>query len=312
MAAILIAGATGYLGAWLTAQLLEDSDHSVIALARKWPTGWLDGYVKNGRLAVRRWDASEVISSELVQGAQIAVNCVGVPSSECNNNPKHATQVMLLGSLALQEAAFSSGLQKWIQLSTIHVYGPANGTVYEGDACNPQSVYGCLHLAAEKCLEARSTSREKLFVLRLSNAYYPPFHLNSQSWTLAINNFCRQATLHGRIELTSDGSMSRDFIDISSVIAGIRLAIDNEAPWTIANLSSGICRSILSVAHLVAKVASLELGVEVPVFCGSKKESSDGLVCYDSSRLRTLGWRPQVDWYTSIAGCFRACKNALN
>lgn len=131
------------------------------------------------------------------------------------------------GTLALLRAAVEAGVERFVYLSTIHVYGaPLEGTITEDTLPRPLHPYAILHrLAEDFVLAAHARGQIEGLVLRLSNATGAPTHMDIDRWTLAGNDFCLQAVRSNQIVMKSAGLQVRDFIPMADAVAGLTHAI---------------------------------------------------------------------------------------
>src|SRR2546421_4148700 len=170
---IVVFGAGGFIGGWLCEELADCHDVELIPCVRGWSSAV--------RLARRGFNVVQVDLQQvtadvtLIAGADVVVN-VSMPSPE--REPELAFR--------LYSACEAAGVRKFIQLSSIAVYGDQTGNVDEDTPPAPSSEYGRGKTEMEcRLLKAASRSGPELFVLRPS-IVYGPF---SYKWTVHYADF---------------------------------------------------------------------------------------------------------------------------
>ena len=149
----------------------------------------------------------------------IVVHAAGMNAADSASNSTEALKVNGLSTAKLLDSAISSGVEKFLYISTGHVYkSPLTGNVQETNKLENIHPYASSHRAGEDMV--RYAHQQQLIggiVTRLSNGYGSPMHKNVDCWMLLVNDLCRQAVETGRLVLKSSGVQSRDFIPMTSV-----------------------------------------------------------------------------------------------
>jgi len=165
---IVIFGAGGFIGGWLCEELADRQDVELVACVRQWSSAV--------RLARRGLDVVqldlEAATRDLtvIASADVVVN-VSMPLPE--REPELA--------LRLYSACAVAGVRKFIQFSSMAVYGDRTGDVDEDTPLAPSDDYGRGKAQMERrLLEAAAGSGPQLFILR-PTIVYGPF---SDAWTV--------------------------------------------------------------------------------------------------------------------------------
>ena len=165
---IVIFGAGGFIGGWICEELASRTDVELVACIRQWSSAV--------RLARRGIDLVQVdlesltYAAPIVAGADVVVN-VSVPAPD--REPELAARLYALCAQA--------GVKKFIQFSSIAVYGDLTGDIDEATPPKPSSEYGKGKAEMEtRLLEAAAVSGPQLFIFRPS-IVYGPF---SENWTV--------------------------------------------------------------------------------------------------------------------------------
>ena len=165
---IVVFGAGGFIGGWLCEELADRKDVELVACVRQWSSAV--------RLARRGLDVIQVdleaVTEDMavIAGADIVVNA-SMPQPE--REPELAFR--------LYSACAVAGVRKFIQFSSMAVYGDQIGDVDEDTPLVPSSEYGRGKAEMEKqLLETAAESGPQLFILR-PTIVYGPF---SDTWTV--------------------------------------------------------------------------------------------------------------------------------
>jgi UDP-glucuronate 4-epimerase len=205
------------------------------------------------------------------------------------------TQVNVLGTINVLDAARDSGVGHVVMASSSTVYGDTGGTAFREDQpLRPMSPYGATKVAAE----AMGQSYASLYTLpvtalRFFNAYGPRVRPD-----LAAYRFVDWIHRGVPIQLRGDGSVQRDFTYIADTVSGILAALDTPGGFRVFNLGNehpvAIRDLIRVVETIVEKPAIIEqrpaLAADLPITFA------------DNSRARVaLGYQPATDIRSGIA-----------
>lgn len=164
---IVVFGAGGFIGGWICEYLAIDKDVELVACVRSWASA-----VRLARrgLKISRADIEDESSySALIAGADAVINA-SVPE------PDKEPQAVL----HLYKACAAAGVKKFIQFSSIAVYGDQTGVIDESQELQPTNEYGRAKAEAERLLIASSVANTQIVILR-PTIVYGPF---SENWTV--------------------------------------------------------------------------------------------------------------------------------
>lgn len=302
---ILLTGAFGYLAGRL-ATWLREAGHTVVLSDRELPDDAKDWAAE---YEVRLGDILDPQGlPALVRGVEAVVNLASLNEHQAVADPELALRISAEGNRLLLNTAKAADVSRFLFFSTFHVYGPgAPLHITEEIAVRAAHPYAISHFAGEGfCREANRTSgRTWALTFRLSNGYGCPVRRNVDRWTLAHNDFCRQAVETGRIVLNSAGTQERDFVwveDVASAIDAVFKAPEKQLGEGVFNVGGQSVLSILNLVNRVAARSQVHLGkpvsVERPV--GSADPGEPSGLNFDVSRLAALGYSPrdQIDQET--------------
>jgi dTDP-glucose 4,6-dehydratase len=200
------------------------------------------------------------------------------------------------GTFVLLEAARRArNLRRFVQISTDEVYGSVpTGASRESDELKPRNPYAASKAGADRLAYSYwATYDVPVIVTRASNNYGPyqfPEKVIPLFVTNAIDNI--------PVPLYGDGRNVRDWLHVDDHCRAVDLLIDTATNGEVYNIGGGndvmnvdLTNQILS---LVAKPASLIKPV-------ADRKGHDRRYCLDTTKLRGLGWIPQVPFKEGLA-----------
>lgn len=304
MARIVVTGAGGFIGAYLTRALAERG-HSVIALdnfLRGRPSR-LDGLDIERCNADVRDDAAMVAA---VKGADAVFHLAAVNGTEnFYTRPQLVLDVGLRGALSVSEACIAAGVPDLIVASSAEVYQtpavvptPETIDMLIPDPLNPRYSYGGSKLVSE--LIAFNYCRDKLAkvqVFRPHNVYGP-----DMGWKHVIPQLIDKVdavrdTASPAIELQGDGSETRAFAYVDDVVAGIITMWERGATMNVYHIGS---MEEVSIANLARTVADA-VGVSVVLNAGPAPLGGTPRRCPDIGKMRAIGYEPAVALADGVA-----------
>jgi UDP-glucuronate 4-epimerase len=231
---ILVTGAAGFIGSWLTERLLERGDR-VVGFDNFDP--FYDRSIKERNLAVaRRSDAFRLVEGDLRDPGAVralfsdgACDAVAHLAARAGVRPSLADpagyyETNLIGTANLLEAMRESGCGRLVFASSSSVYGNNRKVPFHEDdrVDAPISPYAASKKAGEElCHVYHAVHGFSVLVLRFFTAYGP-----RQRPEMAIHAFTRRLLAGDPIPVFGDGSMERDFTYIDDVVDGVASAVD--------------------------------------------------------------------------------------
>ena len=271
---ILVVGGFGFVGGRL-AEHFSARGHQVLIGSRN-PLAHHDHFHD---LEVKKveWN-NESTLFQICKGIDVVIHCAGMNAKECLENPAGALEFNGNGTNRLANAASNAGVDKFIFLSTAHVYAsPLAGFINESTETSNPHPYATSHVAGENALRDIGRLAEmKIIVVRLSNAFGAPIHRSANCWSLLVNDLCKQVVLHKKMVFTSDGRQLRDFIslqEVCRVIEKIMVIKKKQKNIQIFNLGSGVTKSVHEMAMLVQERAKRVLGFEPSLYFSKKQDN---------------------------------------
>lgn len=207
------------------------------------------------------------------------------------------------GLVCLLEAVKANPRAHLVHMSTDEVFGslPEPVEATEDRAFAPTSPYSASKAAAELQLRAYAESfGMPLTVLRSTNVYGPNQHIEK-----FIPLFVTRALAGQPLPLYGDGMQEREWLYIDDLVAAIRLvlrSLSSQPGVQAIHVGSGERIANLAVAEQICQLAERPLELITPV---EDRPGHDRRYALDCSRLRAMGWAPQVPFDEGIARTVR-------
>ena len=295
---VLIVGATGYVGRYLSVYLKEQG-YDVLALGR---SDKLHTFFKENGIPFQYFDLNDDETYKKLPIKNIeAVVCLSACLAEHETPVEKFFDVNTIGVYKLLEFCRVNGLKKFILSSSHKVYNDINkkvisesdGISFRGD----HSPYIISKIAAENFVEYyhKDFGIEGI-ILRFTGVHgYGEIlgHLNSDgSYKKSTFEIFFDIILEGKkIEVWGDQSIKRDHIYIKDVLSAVKAAIDGKNISGTYTIASGVGFS----QYEEAKALNIVFGdgkSEIELH-PAKPGLSRGYV-YDISKAKKyLGWEPQ-------------------
>ncbi len=309
---ILITGGLGYLGGRLAQHLAQNGGDEIVLGSRReeGPPPWLAG----GRVVATPWQSLAGLVGACA-GVEVVVHLAGMTAQACGEDPVGALEANAVATERLLRAAIQQRVQRFVYLSTAHVYGsPLAGVITETTCPDPVHPYATSNRAGEDAVRSAQRRGEiEGLVVRLSNAYGPPAHKDAGCWTLLVNDLCRQAVTTGRMALRSSGLQRRDLIPLTGACRAIHHLVDvpvsalgggvfnvggewSPTVWEVAELVQQRCGPLLGSIPALSRVPQVE------------SEEPGPALDYRLDALRQSGYHPDADKETEIDGLLTSCR----
>lgn len=240
--AILVTGASGFIGRRLV-QLLNEQNYRVRALVRQLPQPKPDA-------------PTEFIVGDLTRPETYASALSGtwavVHTALTERSPDDVSASKTLESLSAQQ-----GVQKFIHLSSIAVYGnPPEGIITEETPpiLRPDA-YSRTKLAIEEALRLNRKTPE-VAILRLGCVYGP----GGGWWSDSLLNMMER----GKVILVDGGTGTANLIHVADVAALVLLLLQrSNPPWDVFNVTDGMpvqwSRYFSTLEQLLGRAATVSM-----------------------------------------------------
>lgn len=198
----------------------------------------------------------------------------------------------VLGTHVLLETAKDYGkLEKFIHISTDEVYGEVGPqtTCHEDSAMNPSNPYAASKAAAELYARAYANAYNLPIIITRGNNVFGPRQYPEKVVPVFMTQILegKQVTVHG------DGSTRRNFIHVDDVCKAVELILYKGKVGKTYNIGTYFECSVLEIFHMIAEVCGEPA---VASFVKDPRVHNDSRYCIDSSELRKLGWKEDLDF----------------
>ena len=319
MVDVLVTGGAGFIGSNFVQHAVDThADWRVTTLDKLTYAGRLenlealDGHPRHR--FVRGDVADPAVASPLVRDAEIVVHFAAethvdrslMGAGEFLRTDVHGTFVLL------DAARQAPRLRRFLQISTDEVYGSVpRGASRETDELRPRNPYAASKAGADRLAYSYWASYEvPVVIARASNNYG-----RRQFPEKLIPLFITNALDNRPLPLYGDGLNVRDWLHVDDHCRALDLLLERGRPGQAYNVGGGNELTNLELTHRILdrldRPASLIRRV-------ADRPGHDRRYCLDSTRLRALGWEPQVafdrglratvDWYVENQSWWRPIK----
>jgi len=298
----LVTGGAGFIGSFLTEELVERGVHVTVA----------DNFSRGARDRLSHLeDEIELLHTDLTthKGCIEATEGINdVFHLAASVGGIHYIQREKVGGLTpsvlmnlhMLEAAVTNNIDRFLFASSACLYrqqhdGLNRFSESQAIPANPHSTYGWAKVLGEVACDAyyRDTELETGAV-RIFNCYGPRENLDPKS-SHVIPSLCRkviEAEEGGSIELFGDGTQERGFIYVTDLVDGMIRAMKEKTDGEPINLGNGDeVVSINEIAELIIEISGKDLTVEHDL---SKPTGTDKYAADTTKMEAELGWEPSV------------------
>lgn len=299
MARVVVTGAAGFIGAYLTRRLAEQG-HAVVALdnfvrGRASRLDSLGDSIERATHDVRDKDAL----TGLFKGVDAVFHLAAVNGTEnFYNRPELVLDVGTRGALAVCEACLEAEVPDLVVASSAEVYQtPAIVPTDESvplvlpNSLNPRYSYGGSKIISE--LIAFNYCRDRLAKVqcfRPHNVYGPDMGWKHVIPQLVAKIQDAAASGADHIELQGDGSETRAFCYVDDIVSGILTMWQNGETMNVYHIGS---MEEVTIRHLVELIAAAA-GQSIEARPGPAAEGGTPRRCPDIGKMRGIGYEPQV------------------
>jgi len=205
-------------------------------------------------------------------------------------------QTDVFGTFVLLEAARRAPrLRRFIQISTDEVYGSvAEGASRETDELKPRNPYSASKAAADRLAYSYwATYGVPVVITRASNNY-GPYQFPEKVIPLFVTNALESIP----VPLYGDGRNVRDWLHVDDHCRGIDTAIEHGADGEVYNIGGGNEIQNVDLTHRILALLGKPASLIRPV---QDRLGHDRRYCLDTTKLRSLGWAPRVDFDSGLA-----------
>ena len=302
MVNVLVTGGAGFIGSNFVRHALDrHHDWRVTTLDKLTYAGRLEnleGVLEHPRHEFVKGDVSDPgVAAPLAAAADLIVHFAAethVDRAIMSAGEFITTDVY--GTFVLLEAARqNTRLKRFVQISTDEVYGSvADGASLEHDELKPRNPYSASKAGADRLAYSYwATFQVPVVITRASNNY-GPYQFPEKIIPLFITNAIDDRPL----PLYGDGLNERDWLHVTDHCRAIDLLIDKGFPGEVYNVGGGNHVRNADLTRRILQLAGKPESLIQPV---ADRPGHDRRYSLDTSKLRALGWRPQIPFDQGLA-----------
>ncbi len=288
----LVTGGAGFIGSNLVRQLLL-KQYEVVVLDNL-STGYEENLAGLEGIIFYQGDICDMsLVRQSVEKVEVIFHlAAAVGNRQSLENPQRDSQINVLGTINILEAARAAGVRKVVLSSSAAIYGePRVLPIPEEQPWAPQSPYGVSKLAAERmALAYASLYGLECIALRYFNVYGPRQRYDAYGNVIPI--FVHQILQGEPLTIYGDGEQTRDFVSVHDVVQANLLAAQAQGLSGAFNIGSGTSVSINQLVGLLEQVTGQKIKVQyAPPRPGDVRDS---LADIRAARAH-LHYEPRID-----------------
>ena len=301
MVNVLVTGGAGFIGSNFVRYAIDThTDWLVTTLDKLTYAGRrenLHDLLEHPRHRFVQGDITDaVVTTKLVHEAEIIVHFAAETHVDRSlQNAGKFIQTDVHGTFVLLNAAReASQLRRFVQISTDEVYGSlSEGSSKETDELRPRNPYSASKAGADRLAYSYwATYGVPTIITRASNNY-GAFQYPEKIIPLFITNALENEPL----PLYGDGENIRDWLHVLDHCRGIDLLIEKGCDGEVYNI--GGSNEVKNV-DLTRQVLNLLERPESLITHVADRPGHDRRYSLDTSKLRALGWSPQMDFQVGL------------
>lgn len=237
---VLITGGAGYIGFALVDALLRIAPKDTkITLYDNLSRGNRNIFFSRLRSNRVRFVNGELLDSRLLQKevekADVVYHLAAKVTTPFADSDSHIfEQVNHWGTAELVNAIVQHPVQHFIHVSSLSVYGRAEGPLGEDNEIRPESFYGFSKARAETHVKRLQDNGIPTHIIRSGNVYgYNP----CVRFDAVINRFMFLAHTEGRIMINGSGQQRRAFVHVDKLGHTLAALLHHKVPTGIYNLA---------------------------------------------------------------------------
>ncbi|MDD3072690.1 MAG: SDR family NAD(P)-dependent oxidoreductase [Candidatus Pacebacteria bacterium] len=292
---ILVTGGAGLIGSHIVDALLEKEPAEIVVF-----DNFVRGKKENiklalgsGKIKIVEGDIKDLSQiKKAMQGIDYVFHQAALWLLECEENPREAINVNIMGTFNVCEAAVENKIKKIIAASSSSVYG--DGTYFPTDENHPFNntlFYGATKIAEEQILRAFWKKYGLDYVaFRYLNVYGPRMDFRS-AYIMVIMNFLNKIDKNEPPVIFGDGSATLDLVYVTDVARANILALENDITNDFFNVSGGKETSLKELLEMILKITGSNLK---PIYEPRDEKLVKRRFGYSEKAKKILGFEPKV------------------
>lgn len=314
----LVIGGGGFIGSHLVEALLRENVQEIVVFDN-FSRGQIDNLsacLDDNRVTIAKGGGDKMrtdVLTEACDGIDGIFDLAALWLLHCQDYPRSAFEVNVVGSFNVIEAAVKKGVKKIIHSSSASVYGNALAEpMNEDHPLNFENFYGATKAATEMIyrgmysLNKDKSSSFDFVALRYMNVYGSRQDYLG-TYIAILMKMLDKIELRQPIQLFGDGMQSYDFVHVKDCARANVLAMKSESTNVALNVGTGTKTSLNELASLVLKLTNSESSIEylpqATSFVTNRvggTELASKLIDFESEIDLTKGLEELIVWRQSL------------
>jgi len=310
MTKILVTGALGFIGSNLIRYLLKNykdvsiigNDVSIVGLNRLSNSNnlkRLEKATEDKRFSMYWADFSKDTMSDAFKDIEYVIHLGAKTFVDYSiRDPQPFIESNVVGTYRiLEEARHCKSLKKMLFFSTDEVYGSILNGSYDEDArLKPSNPYACTKGAGDLLAMAyHNTYHLPIIISRCENVY--GFYQGREK---VFPTFVRQALADKPLTIYGTGGHIRQWIYCDDVIRGVMTLLEKGIDGEVYHIAGNRELTNLELAKRILKALDKPESLISFIDDHEIRPGHDKRYSLSSSKLKSLGWQPQIDLDTGI------------
>jgi UDP-glucose 4-epimerase len=248
---VLVTGGAGFIGSNLTVAARQ-AHHEVVVLDNL-SSGYRANLMSVSGVQLIEGDVrDEAAVAKAVAGCEVVFHlAASVGNKRSIDHPIIDSEVNVIGTLRVLEAARKAGVRKIVASSSAGVFGELRYLpIREDHPAEPDTPYGVSKLCQEKhCLAYAKLYDIEAICLRYFNVYGPSQRFDAYGNVIPI--FAFKMLAGEPITIFGDGEQTRDFVNVHDVVQANLKAADAQAVSGAFNIGTGTRLTINQLVRLL-------------------------------------------------------------
>lgn len=304
---IMVIGGAGFVGSYIIEQLLAENPSEIVVY---------DNFVRGTRSNLARFATNptvRVVEASItdrdtlkkeMEGAAGVFLLAALWLGECEDSPRSALDVNVVGSFNVIEAVRELGIERVVYSSSASVYGNAiTVPMTEEHPFNNRTIYGASKIAIEQFFRAFNELCDLPYIgYRYMNIYGP--HMDYKgTYVSVIMKVLDKIAAGERPIIFGDGSQSYDFVYVTDIARANILGMKADVTDEFFNIGAGTRTSINELVNMLLELTGSNLEPEyhepdryyVTDRLGSTEKATE-MLGYTASVPLIDGLRNVVNW----------------